>query len=527
MVRCLVLIQKVMCSLKLPPNGGYMNNFENFSNLNKKEKEDKKKGFIGWLREKLGFAPRGMGNLSEGARSINLANIGRFGSLSSRTGIGGILSFIGGKGTLATLALVALAVGTTLYYKNMDNKPVGSNSGAYMGDTSYVPRIMREQQAGSTLDMFKQANKGVIKEEDDIENKYKNPEEPKTEAPITDANLDLNKDSQGVDRKRLQTDMQFGLSTSFGSGTSNKFSNLGGFGNHMGKFGPSVGSGFSKLSDINSLIRKATGGKLSAMGSQKRPVIARAPTLKGIKGGKTAFDQAKAIKGIALQPNYGSADMARYTLDKAWEGTTGSGGVGGVPSGGSGISSGGEGIIQTPSTLDNIGDTAGNIPDNQVPGVPGKSFDTPWASLLQKAMMLLMISAVLAGIASMVANIKPWGMIVAIVLAMAAVAMAAMVIMIGMQIMKVYGQNKLGMIYVMGGALAIASAIAAIAGVYVSWATLLSQILAAAAGIMAMFASMAAGPAAQNYMKKQMEEQQKQYQQQTSKATSSYYNLLT
>lgn len=524
-----------------------MNEFENIKK--KKEEKDRKKGFIGWLREKLGFSPRGMGSVSEGARSINLANLGRaglgragsFGSglggggiFGSRSVFGGILSFLGGKGTLATMALVALAVGVTLYYKSLDNKPIASGGEAYMGDTSYVPRILREQQTGSTLDIFKQANKGILKEEDDIKNNYENPPEPNPDSEIAGEKLDINEALRGSesyligsDRKRLQTDMQFGLSTSFGSGTSNKFSALGGFGNHMGKFGPSIGSGFSKNDGINQLMRKATGGKLVAMNSQKRPLIARAPTLKGMPAGKTAFDQAKAIKGMALQPIYHSADTARHTFDKAWEGTTGSGEVGGMPTGGGGISDGGGGIVQTPSTLDNIGDATPNIPDHQVPGVPGKTFDTPWASLLQKAMMFLMISAMLAGIASMFAKIKPWGWIVALALAMAAVACAVMVIMIGMQIMKVFGQNKLGMIYIIGGTLAIAAAIAAIAGVKVSWGGLVAKILAATAGIMALFASMAAGPAAKDYMKKQIEEHQKQHQTQTSRISSSYPNLLT
>ncbi len=502
----------------------------------KREKEDKKKGFIGWLGEKLGFTPRGMGNLTEGARGINLSNLGRASTFAGRGASfskgAGFLSFLAGKGTIATFALVALAVGATLYYRSMNNntQPSGGGSFGYMGDaSSYVPKILREQQSGSTLDMFRKANEGVIKEEDDSEHKYKNQEEPTENKNQITANLGFdNKDSLPLDaKKRLQTDMKFGLSTAFGDGSSNKFSAIGGFGNHMGKFGPSVGSGFAK-SDLNSakndLLRKATGSKLSIMSQQRRPLIAKGPSLKGMPTPKNAFDQAKAIKGMALQPNYGSADVARHTLDKAWEGTTGSGNVG-LPSGGSGVSGGGEGIVQTPSTLDNIGDTTGGVPNNEVPpGVPGRSFDTPWASLLQKAMMLLMLSAVLAGIAAMVAKIKPWGMIVAIGLALAAVAMAVMVINIGMQVMSSFGQNKLGMIYIIGGMISIGAAIAAIAGVNTSWGQTLSLILAATAGIMAMFAAMAAGPAAKDYMKKQMEQHTQQQHQSAEK--TSYPNLL-
>lgn len=49
-----------------------MNEFED---LKRKKKEEKKKGFLGWLREKLGFSPKGMGNISEAARDINLAGL--------------------------------------------------------------------------------------------------------------------------------------------------------------------------------------------------------------------------------------------------------------------------------------------------------------------------------------------------------------------------------------------------------------------------------------------------------------------
>ncbi|MEF3280679.1 MAG: hypothetical protein K6357_06925 [Elusimicrobiota bacterium] len=501
---------------------------------NLKRKEDKKKGFLAWLREKLGFSPRGgMGNLSQGPRDINLAGLrgagsaARFGAGVGRFGAGGAFSFLGGKAGIITAALIALAVGTTLYYKN--NSMGDANMSASMGDSSkiasYVPKILREQSNASTLGMF---DKSGIKDEDDIANK----EEVKDESTKADEseqvkenlNPDLGFDNkpnlQFGDKPRLQTDMQFGLSSSIGGDGNNKFSALGGFGNHMGKFGPSVKGDFSKNDLLKNLKKSANSGKLSAMKSQKRPIIAQGTKFQSAKGGKRAFDQAKAIKSMQMQPNYGKADTARATMDKAWEGGTGSGDVG-APSGGTGISDGGSGLVQTPSTLDNIGDTtAGGVPDNNVPSTPNYKFDTPWASLIQKAMMMLMISALLAGIASMVAKIKPWGMIVAVGLALAAAALAVMVIMIGMKLMKEFGQQKLGMLYVIGGGLAIAAAVASIAGVWVSWAALLAKILAAGAGIIGMLASMAAGPAAQDYANKQMEEQQSQ----TSKTnTSSSY----
>jgi hypothetical protein len=495
-----------------------MNEFED---LKKKKKEEKKKGFLAWLREKLGFSPKGMGNLSEGARDINLAGLrgaalrGSGGILGSGgRGIGGIFSFLGGKGAIVTFALIGLAVGVSLYYRGMNNVSQERENYSSMGKVdSYVPKILKEQTNASSLDMFKEANKGAISFDEDETNKNKE-EEPKEEQPVVNEKNNQLEANLGFDNKpRLQTDMKFGLSSDIGGG-SNKFSALGGFGNHMGKFGPQIGSGFSKNDfDKNSLLKTANAGKLSPIKSQKRPVIAQGYKFQRVKGGKGAFDQAKAIKSMQLAPNYGKADTARSNLDKAWEGGTGGSGSVGLPNGGSGISDGGSGIVQTPSTLDNIGDTTGGINPNtnaNIPNVPGYKFDTPWAGLIQKAMMFLMISALLAGIASMLAKIKPWGLIVAIGLALAAVALGVMVIMIGMQLMKQFGQNKLGMIYIIGGGIAIASAIAAIAGVWISWAAMLAKILAAAAGIIAMFASMAAGPAMQKAAEKELNKVNKQ-----------------
>ncbi len=502
--------------------------------LKKKDDKEKKKGFIGWLREKLGFTPRGMGNVSPGARNINLAGLrgagsagrfgvaGRFGSGAfGRAGSGGLLSFLGGKSGIITAALIALAVGTTLYYKNSSMGDVSQS--ASMGDipiASYTPKILRDQQNASSLGMFDASGISLDEEE-------KNKNEEDVQKPVEEENNQQNTLDASLgfeNKKRLQTDMKFGLSNAFGDGTNSKFSALGGFGNHTGKFGPSIKGDFSKtLSEANNLLKSAKGSKLSSMSAQKKPVLAKAGKFKNQKA-STAYGQAKAIKGMQMQPNYGSADVARANLDKAWEGATGGGSVG-LPSGGSGINDGGASVVQTPSTLDNINDpTLTMTPTNEVPSVPNYKFDTPWAALIQKAMMLMMIGALLAGIASMVAKIKPWGMILAIGLALAAAAMGVMVIMIGMKFMKEFGQQKLGMLYVIGGGLTIAAAIAAIAGVWISWAALLAKILAAGAGIIGMFASMSAAPNVKDMTK--LNEEQKTQTDNLKKEEISQWNLF-
>ncbi|MGC8728030.1 MAG: hypothetical protein ACP5SD_02060 [Elusimicrobiales bacterium] len=487
-----------------------------------KKKEDKKKGFLAWLRERLGFGSRSMGNVSEGARGLNLNGIktagalGRGAGMSGKFGAAGAFSFLGGKAAIVTFGLIALAVGTTLYYKNAD---MGKSTETSMGQTqvaSYVPKIMREQNNASSLDIFKQATKGIKTEEDVKQPEDVVPEEPKAQESADPKAIDA---KLGMDNKpRLQTDMQFGLSNSVGTDASgNKFSSLGGFGNHMGKFGPSVKGDFAK----NDLLKSASGNKLSSMKSQSRPVIAQGSKFKATKGGKKALDQAYAIKSMQMQPNYGKADTARSTMDRAWEGGTGDGSTG-LPSGGSGVSDGGSGIVQTPSTLDGIEDTTTPDYGNQNIKLPNYKFETPWASLVQTAMILLMIAALLAGIVSMVAKIPVYGQIIAAIIAGIAALLAIAVIVIGIKLMTTYGQNKLGMIYVIGGGLALAGAVAAIGGLYFGWNMLYSQLLAAAAGIMGMFASMAAGPAMQDSINKQLQEQQSQ----TSRVSFSHHKYI-
>jgi len=500
-----------------------MNEFED---LKRKKKEEKKKGFLGWLREKLGFSPKGMGNISEAARDINLAGLrgaairGSSGILGSGgRGSGGIFSFLGGKGAIVTFALVGLAVGMTLYYGGMNNVPQGQENYSSMGKVdSYVPKILKEQTNASSLDMFKEANKGAISFDEEETNKNKE-EEPKEEQPVVNEKNNQLEVNLGFDNKpRLQTDMKFGLSSDIGSG-SNKFSALGGFGNHIGKFGPQVGSGFSKNDfDKNSLLKTANAGKLSPIKSQKRPVIAQGYKFQNVKGGKSAFDQAKAIKSMQLAPNYGRADTARSNLDKAWEGGTGGGGSAGLPNGGSGISGGGSGVVQTPwinpaTPTDPAppGGTNPNVPN--IPNVPGYKFDTPWAGLIQQAMLFLMISASLTLIiATLMTLPEPTATtkMTACILLVNALMLAAMVMMIGFKLMSQYGQNKLGWIYVIGGVVAAGAAIAALSGLGIGFHMLIAKILAAAAGIIGMFASMAAGPAMQKAAEKELNNVNKQ-----------------
>jgi len=463
-----------------------------------KKKENKKKGFLAWLREKLGFSPKGMGNLSEGARDINLAgmraSVSRFGGGgplgrgglfgAGGGGTGGLLSFLGGKGAIFTIALVGLGVGMTLYYRSVDNSSdtAGYSSMGQVAVNSYVPRILKEQTNASSLDMFKKANKGAISFDKEETNKNRE-EKPKEEQPVVDGKNNQLEANLGFDNKpRLQTDMKFGLSSDIGSG-SNKFSALGGFGNHMGKFGPQVGSGFNKLSPIK---------------SQKRPIIAQGYKSQRVKGGKSAFDQAKAIKSMQLAPNHGKADTARFNLDKAWEGGTGGGGSVGLPNGGSGISDGGSGVVQTPSRVDDIGNTTNGINSNtntNIPDVSGFKFDTPWKPLVHKALRYLLYAVGLIGLASLLIKIPSiYTKIAAYALLGLALVAALMVTGIGYQLMSQYGQNRLGWIYVIGGGVAAAGAIAALTGLGIASHMLVAKILAASSGVIALFAAMAQAP---------------------------------
>ena len=138
------------------------------------EKKREKRGFLPWLRQKLGLnpaggAPGGAGVSSQASNAANLANAGKVAFGTAKIGgastgfMGGILA---GKGAMiATAAIAAGAIGTGLYISNQ-SPTIEKTQAAFSSDktegSSYVPSILRQKKQGLSLAMFRDTNEGVL-----------------------------------------------------------------------------------------------------------------------------------------------------------------------------------------------------------------------------------------------------------------------------------------------------------------------------------------------------------------------------
>ncbi len=477
---------------------------DNLPEINFKEKKEKKGGALGWLRSRLGFGSRGaMGEAGINPAAINVGRTlgaARFGSSSA--GIAGLLA--GKAGLLITAAIVAVAGG--MYVAR--NTPAPSNTaGSFSSNKTpdnYVPAILRSQAAnqGSSLDMFKDTNKGALSMD-------ANASKAAAEAAAADkaaadkaaAQADSGQPAPGQGNMaqemlgKLQGGGAGSLTSSLG-GSGNNFSAMGGFGNKFNQgatgaktgFSSGIGAGFSALPKFDQ--RK---GKMLAMKGASRPVFSNAKAGKGSKFGTSSYSQAKGLR--ATQKTYsgdGNIDAARSTQDKAWEGST----AAGETTGGAGVGDGGAGVVTSPS-LDNAGSGGGGggggtptAGDPTIPDVPNPATDSPWAGTLNTMMMLLMASAVLAAIGSVLVNIKipPWVAVIGYMLCLVAALLAAAVMVMAAMLMK--SQFLMGMVYLIGGGVAAAGALAAMGGIKLSFSPLW---LCGAAAAMALIAGMMGG----------------------------------
>ncbi len=479
---------------------------DNLPDIGFKEKKERKGGAIGWIRGKLGLGSRGA--MGEAGLNPNVMNVGRavggakFGASSS--GIAGLLA--GGKlSTVLTVAVMAAAVGTTLVMRSQNTSPTAAafNSDSAKASSEYVPAILRSQAAnqGSSLDMFKDTNKGAGLAMEADPNKAKKPPEAKAEA-VEDAQAQ-DPNQPAPDQQNMAGDMMgklqgggmASLTSSLGGG-SNKFSNMGGFSNKFGSgatgakagFSSGIGSGFSGMPKFD-----ARKNKMMAMKGSARPVFGGSKAGKRGTFGSGAYNQAKGMRATQKQFSGTSIDSARSTQDKAWEGTTGEGSA----DGGAGISDGGGAGIVTSPSLDNTSSSGGgggsDTPDASAPEASAPTDVSPWASDLSTCMMLLMLSAMITGLTAAAANAGWIGKEVAIILfaIAAALALAAMVYAI-----KVMGsQALLGTVYLIGSGVALAAAALAISGYdeLAGGANLTPVWLAAGAGVISMIGSMLGG----------------------------------
>lgn len=478
-----------------------------------KEKKERK-GFLPWLRGRMGFGSRGpMGSVGAGpaaggaGRALGAARLGagaKFGAA------GGILA---AKGTIATIAVIAAAIGTTLYMNNRQGlSPVSSafNSDRGAQSSEYIPAILRRQATpGSSLDMFADRNKGVI-DFDGEAAKAAKAEADAAAAASADAATEAPEGGEsaaegsemgdpGALLGKLQGASATGLSTGLSGGSSGKTF---GFPNKVGQgsFGPKVGfsnMGAGKFAPMQSPKK----GKLTAMNASKQAIRGGKGAAAAKKSGAGAWNQAKGVRDV--QKTYGATnvDTMRSTQDQAWEGTTGEGGVDGGA--GIGAGDGGAGIVTSPS-LDNTTSGGGSgdydTPGEYTPVDPG-SFDvSPWASDASQAMMFLLLSAVLSIAGAYLISIAQGPLaflkIIGYILCIAALLLAVMAMLKGFAIMFSHGQMLLGTIYVIGGGVGILGAITAMQG---NPGEAMSQNvlwMAGIAGILGLLGSMMGSPGA-------------------------------
>jgi hypothetical protein len=477
---------------------------DNLPEINFKEKKEKKRGVLGWLKNRLGLGTRGA--IEEAGINPSAMNVGRAlggAKFGASTGLAGLLA--GKAGLIATFAIIATAGG--MYMVRNAPAPTMGNSAFSSSKTpdNYVPAILRNQSAnqGSSLDMFKETNKGAVALEEDASKAAAKPADAKPasgeEAKNPDANQPPVPDAGNMAQSmmgKLQGGDLSSLTSSLGGG-SNKFSGMGGFGNKFnsgatgGKAGftAGIGSGFQSMPKFDQ--RKS---KMMAMKGSARPVLSSTKGGKSAKAGPGAFNQANALNKTQRSYTGSNIDSARSTQDKAWEGSTGEGGTSAT---GAGISDGGAGIVTSPS-IDNgsgstgggsVGDTNAGVPDTGTP-----TEDSPWSGQPQMAMQLILLSAILSAIGAWIISIAQgplaWLKFVGYALCIIAMGLALAAIAIGIKLMFTHGQAMLGTIYTIGGGLALVGAIMAFQGnpgqamnTNVLW-------MAGIAGILSMMGSM-------------------------------------
>lgn len=492
------------------------------------KKKREKRGFLPWLRHKLGLSPAsgtpgGAGVASQASNAAKLANIGKAFSaakIGSSGFAGGILA---GKGAMIAVAAIAAgAVGAGLYMSNKTSTTEKAQSAFSSGKTAgtYIPAILRQKKQGSSLEMFVDTNKGKLVGDEAAKAEVKDDSAKSSEAPSGEA--PEQPAPEKTDTTNMASDMMAklmgggagDLSSSMGGG-SNKFSAMGGFGNKFGAgqtgpkvgFSNNVGASFQELPKFNA--RK----KELAMKSGKRALISKQASGKKEKYGRGAWNQSKGVSKTQKSYSGNMIDGLRSTQDAAWEGTN----DGGTISGGGGLSAGegggGSGIVTSPS-LDNAGGGggggSGDIPNDinsdgssSVPDAATPEDVSPWKDLASQAMTYIMLSAALSAIGgamvragqAMCGSVIGWSVgcalwFAGIFLCVMALLAAIASLVIGIKIMGM-GQTMLGMIYVIGAVVAIVAGVLAMMGV--TFPKLEYLWAAGAAGIIGMMGSMMNG----------------------------------
>ncbi len=470
---------------------------ENLPEINFKEKKEKKRGILGWLRGRLGVGSRGA--MGEAGINPSAMNVGRaLGTAKIGAGSAGLGGFLAGNaGLIATVAIVAVAGG--LYVARNSSTLPQNNSSFSSGKTpdNYVPAILRSQAAnqGSSLEMFKDTNKGAISLDENATASAANKQaEQKPEPAAAEGTADQGAPGEGGlsgdMAEKLQGAMGGSLTSSLGGG-SNKFSGMGGFGNKFnsgstgGKTGfTSIGNSFSAMPKFDQRKNKM----LSMKGSYK-PQVTSAKGGKYTSQGSKARNQLSAMRATQKSYTGNNIDSLRSTQDKAWEGTT----PDGAADGGAGVSDGGAGIVNTPS-LDNAGSSTGGGAegDVSVPDASNPTDESPWKSLLASLKSQLMMAVMLSFVGYALIKLKntPYigGFLYALGMALcaAAIAMAMMVVVKAISLMKT--EALIGSLYMLGGLATVGGAVGAMMEKPPTWLTPLWWL--AGAGVLALITSM-------------------------------------
>lgn len=482
--------------------------------INFKEKKEKKGGALGWLKGRFGAGSGG--SMGQAGITPSAMNVGRaLGTAKFGASSGGFAALLAGKAsTIAAIAMFAVASGVYMA-KNAPEPATSTGAFTSAKTDNYVPAIQRSQAAnsGSSLDMFKDTNKGAGLAMEGDPSAVKKPEAAKPAAAEAAAEPDPNQAApgQGDAAQDMMAKLQGGsgsMTSSLGGGSS-KFSAMGGFGNKFGQgatgakggFTSGIGSGFSGMPKFDQ--RK---GKLLAMKGSARPVFSGSKGGKG-KFGNGAFGQAKGLRNMQKTYSGTSADSARSTQDAAWTGSTAEGNTG---AGGAGLSDGGAGIVTSPSLDNTSGSGGGGGTDGSptggdpLPVVPTNA--SPWAGLVNSLVSMLTMAAILAALGSAlikVANAMSTAVFAGVAaqairiagyaMCIAAMVLGAVIIVQAMTLISQHGQAMLGSLFMIGGACAIAAGGMGMAGAFGMVAMFNPMWMSAAAGVIGLAGGMMGG----------------------------------
>jgi hypothetical protein len=500
---------------------------KNLPRINFKDRNNNKKGFLPWMRARLGLGGQGvMGTAGQGIPILGRTALGT----AKFSGTSGLSALLAGKTAFVlSAAVITAAVGTAVYMKPAPPPIVAMPESAPGSSADYVPAALRQQNQGSALDLFSDTNKGLMSMEEPVQQEQPAGEPAgESAAPATPADVPavspapvMTNMAEQMVAKLVRTPSGGGLAGVMGSGAG-KFNIMGGglggnFGNNFGK-GAALGGKSVGMGEIGSTFpvsrtfkqpNKALTKKVLAMKSGLRPVYSKPGGGKNATG-KGAFSQAKGVKTAQRSYIGTNADAVRSTQDKAWEGSTTEGAEGAVAGGGSGLGaeSGGTGIATSPS-LDNIASAGdGGNTDDPVTSVSPPLDVSPWQGLPQLAMMLIMLSSMLSVIGAqlimmsnqLAAAPDPTGSNQAAAAALKAFGMALCGVAIGLAgtatalggvLSTVNGQAAMGGIYATGGGVATAAGVVAMTSDGSQAAAVSPSWMSGIAGVISLLGSMA------------------------------------